>query len=100
MVNALPKDLVKEITVDVSNVTDLDTVIFVKDLVLPEGIVSEEDWELPVITVVDLKNLWRRSKRAYAEVATEATEQVSAEWTEDSLQKRKLHQKKLVFNIF
>jgi hypothetical protein len=43
LVNALPKDLVKEITVDVSNVTDLDTVIFVKDLVLPEGIVSEED---------------------------------------------------------
>jgi hypothetical protein len=36
MINALPKDLVKEITVDVSGVTDLDTVIFVKDLNLPE----------------------------------------------------------------
>jgi large subunit ribosomal protein L25 len=86
LVNALPKDLVKEITVDVSNVTDLDTVIFVKDLVLPEGIVSEEDWELPVITVVDLKKsaAEEEAKEAAAEAATEATEQVSAEWTEDS----------------
>lgn len=79
MINALPKDLVKEITVDVSGVTDLDTVIFVKDLNLPEWIVSEEDGELPVITVIDLK------KSASEEEAREQeAEESSAESHNDS----------------
>jgi len=78
MINALPKDLVKEITVDVSGVTDLDTVIFVKDLQLPEWIVSEEDGELPVVTVIDLK------KSAAEEEARELAAQEESAAGEDS----------------
>ncbi len=78
MINALPKDLVKEITVDVSGVTDLDTVIFVKDLNLPEWIVSEEDGELPVVTVIDLK------KSAAEEEARELAAQEESATGEDS----------------
>ncbi len=78
MINALPKDLVKEITVDVSGVTDLDTVIFVKDLQLPEWIVSEEDGELPVVTVIDLK------KSAAEEEARELAAQEESATGEDS----------------
>lgn len=85
LVNALPKDLVKEITVDVSNVTDLDTVIFVKDLVLPEGIVSEEDGELPVVTVIDLKkSAAEEEARELAAQEESATGEDSAESHDDS----------------
>ncbi|MBO4515919.1 hypothetical protein J5751_00340 [bacterium] len=35
-IEALPKDLPKEITVDVSGIDSVDTTIFVKDLNLPE----------------------------------------------------------------
>jgi len=42
-IEALPKDLVKEIVVDVSTITDPSVVIFVKDLNLPEGVISEDD---------------------------------------------------------
>lgn len=79
MINALPKDLVKEITVDVSGVTDLDTVIFVKDLNLPEWIVSEEDGELPVVTVIDLKK-----SAAEEEAREQEAEESSAESHTDS----------------
>ncbi|MCK9467056.1 MAG: 50S ribosomal protein L25 [Candidatus Absconditabacterales bacterium] len=82
MVNALPKDLVKEIVVDVSAITDLDTVIFVKDLNLPEGIVSEEDGEIPVVTVVDLKK--SAAEEEAKEAAAEATEETTTEGKGDS----------------
>jgi hypothetical protein len=65
-IEALPKDLPKEIVVDVSKIIDPNTVIFVKDLDLPAGVESEDDLELPVVTVVDLK------KSAAAEEAKEA----------------------------
>ncbi len=85
MINALPKDLVKEITVDVSGVTDLDTVIFVKDLQLPEWIVSEEDGELPVVTVIDLKKLAAEEEaRELAAQEESATGEDSEESHDDS----------------
>ncbi len=81
-INALPKDLVKEITVDVSTITDPSTVIFVKDLNLPEGVTSEDDLDLPVITVVDLKKsaAEEEAKEAAAEQtpATDASAAASA----------------------
>lgn len=73
-IEALPKDLVKEIVVDVSTITDPSVVIFVKDLNLPEGVIAEDDWELPIVTVIDLK------KAAEQEDAKEAAaEEASAE---------------------
>jgi large subunit ribosomal protein L25 len=65
-IEALPKDLPKEIVVDVSKIIDPNTVIFVKDLDLPAGVEIEDDLDLPVVTVVDLK------KSAAAEEAKEA----------------------------
>lgn len=50
-VRALPNDLVKEIEVDVSQLTTLEDVIHVKDLVIPSAIEVLDDAELTVVTV-------------------------------------------------
>lgn len=75
-IEALPKDLPKEIVIDVSTIDDLNTVLFVKDLNLPKWVLSLEDWELPVITVVDLKKLAAQEEakeKAAEEAATQET---------------------------
>lgn len=56
MIESLPKDLPKEIIVDVASLDDVNTVIFVKDLNLPEWVVAKEDLELPVVTVMQLQD--------------------------------------------
>lgn len=54
-IEALPKDLLKEITVDVSGIDSIDTTIFVKDLNLPEGVVAKDDPEQAIVTVMQAK---------------------------------------------
>ena len=54
-IEALPKDLPKEITVDVSGIDSIDTTIFVKDLNLPEGVVAKDDPEQAIVTVMQAK---------------------------------------------
>ena len=56
MIESLPKDLPKEIVVNVADLEDVNTVIFVKDLDLPEGVVAKEDLELPVVTIMQLQD--------------------------------------------
>jgi hypothetical protein len=56
VIEALPKDLPKEIVVNVADLQDTNTVIFVKDLNLPSGVVATEDADLPVVTVVQLED--------------------------------------------
>lgn len=53
-VEALPKDLPKEIVLDISEIKDKNDVIFIKDLVLPKGVVAKWDLEAPVLTVASL----------------------------------------------
>lgn len=50
-IEALPKDLPKEILLDVSEIKDKNDVIFVKDLVLPKGVVIKWDLDAPILTV-------------------------------------------------
>jgi hypothetical protein len=54
-IEALPKDLPKEIMVDVSGIDSIDTTIFVKDLNLPEGVVVKDDPEQAIVTVMQAK---------------------------------------------
>lgn len=56
-IEALPKDLVKEITIDVSSIDDLSTTIFVKDLDIPNGVEVKDDLEQVVVTVSELKDI-------------------------------------------
>lgn len=56
MIESLPKDLPKEIVVNVADLDDVNTVIFVKDLNLPDWVVAKEDVELPVVTVMQLQD--------------------------------------------
>lgn len=56
LIESLPKDLPKEIVVNVADLEDVNTVIFVKDLNLPEWVVAKEDLELPVVTVMQLQD--------------------------------------------
>lgn len=54
-IEALPKDLPKEIIVDASNIESVDTVIFVKDLNLPNGVIAKDDADQPVVIVMQAK---------------------------------------------
>ena len=56
VIESLPKDLPKEIVVNVADLNDVNTVIFVKDLNLPQWVVAKEDWELPVVTIMQLQD--------------------------------------------
>gem|GEM_PF-2209176 len=76
-IEALPKDLPKEIVINVSNIIDVNTVIFVKDLELPSGVEIEDDLDLPVVTVMDLKKSAAEEDAkdtAVEEVSTEAND--------------------------
>lgn len=50
-IEALPKDLPKEILLDISEIKDKNDVIFAKDLVLPKGVVIKWDLDAPILTV-------------------------------------------------
>ncbi len=50
-IEALPKDLPREIKVDISSLTDFDQTIYVKGIKLPSGVKSLVDPETPVITL-------------------------------------------------
>ena len=80
-IEALPKDLIKEVVVNVSDIDDVNTVLFVKDLDLPSGVEVKDDLELSVISVFDLK------KWVAAEEAAEAP--VSSAWEEPAVEGEK-----------
>ena len=72
-IEALPKDLIKEIVVDVSNIDDVNTVLFVKDLDIPSWVEIKDDLDLSVISVFDLKK-WAEVEEAAEAAAAEAAE--------------------------
>lgn len=78
-INAFPKDLPKEIIINVSKIIDPLTVIFVRDLELPAGVEIEDDLDQAVVTVMDLK------KSAAAEEAKDAAAEEAKEEAKDSV---------------
>jgi hypothetical protein len=82
-INALPKDLVKEITVDVSHIIDVNDVIFVKDLKLPSGVEIEDDLEQVIVSVFDLKKMAAAEEAAEEAAAVAATEVAEENATQD-----------------
>ncbi|MFZ5341830.1 MAG: hypothetical protein ACOZBL_04790 [Patescibacteria group bacterium] len=54
LVEALPKDLPHDITVDVSAIVDINDVIFLKDLKVSNKVEIKENLELPVVTVATI----------------------------------------------
>jgi len=50
-IEALPKDLPHQISIDISSLLDFDQTIYVKDIKLPEGVKSLVDPNTPVITL-------------------------------------------------
>jgi len=75
-IEALPKDLIKEIVINVSDIDDVNTVLFVKDLSIPAGVEIKDDLELSVVWVFDLKK-WSAAEEA----AEEAAAEIAAEWS-------------------
>jgi len=71
-IEALPKDLIKEIIVNVSDIEDVNTVLFVKDLPIPAWVEVKDDLELSVVWVFDLKK-WS--------AVEDVSESVVAEWS-------------------
>lgn len=51
-VEALPADLPSEIQVDISSLDEIGASLFVKDIVLPKGVATEEDLEQLVVSIV------------------------------------------------
>lgn len=72
LVEALPKNLPHDITIDKSTILSSEDVIFVKDLKLGDKVTIKEDLELPVVTVVALSD----------EVEEETTEAAATETAE------------------
>lgn len=54
-VSALPQDLPHEIEVDLSKVTSVNDVIFVRDLTVAKKVEIVDDAQQPVVTVVELE---------------------------------------------
>ena len=71
-IEALPKDLPKEILLDISDIKDKNDVIFVKDLVLPKGVVIKWDLDAPILTVASLSG---------EDVEEESDVEENAAWT-------------------
>lgn len=69
-IEALPADIPEQIEVDVSVLEELDSSIFVKDLVIPPGVDVHNDPELPVAKVA--------APRLAAEVEEEAAAEAAA----------------------
>lgn len=70
-VEAYPQDLVHEITVDVSNLTDFDQTIHVKDLAVPAKIEVQDDPEEVVVLIQE-----PRSEEELAKLEEEVKEDV------------------------
>ena len=87
-IEALPKDLVKEIEINVSDIDDVNTVLFVRDLKMPAWVEIKDNLDQPVVSVFDLKK-WEAAEAAAEEKAAlwavEDVEDVEDEagWDED-----------------
>lgn len=73
-VEALPKNLPKEIEVDLSSLEKIHDVVFLKDISIPTGVKVLEDAETPLCTVVEF---------AEEVVEEESTIDIDLVWEED-----------------
>lgn len=55
VVEALPKDLPHDFTLDLSEIKTTNDIVFVKDLQVPKWVEIVDDLEQPIITVVEIK---------------------------------------------
>ncbi|MBU0626842.1 hypothetical protein KKG31_08245 [Patescibacteria group bacterium] len=53
-IEALPKDLIHDITIDISEIKEMSETIFVKDLKVSDAITILDDMEQAILTVVAL----------------------------------------------
>ena len=74
----LPGDLVHEITVDISVLADFESVIKVKDLILPKGLMAKVDGEV-VVAMVDRPRSAEELAALAGEVKTELPEGAAEE---------------------
>jgi len=81
-VEALPKDLPKEIVVDVSYIDDLSETIFVKDLEISSAVEIKDDLDKVVVTVIELKDIPEEEEEPTVDAAGEPIDGTEAE--EDS----------------
>ncbi len=55
LVEALPKNLPNNIELDISKIESLNDVVFVKDLKFSDDVEIKDDLELPILTIVEIK---------------------------------------------
>ena len=83
-VEALPKDLPHEITVDISVLKTFDTTLYVKDLVIPANVKVTVNGDNPVVTVSapisdeELKAMEQENQVNVSEIKTEKEEKAEA----------------------
>ena len=75
-VKALPKDLPKEIDVDLSQLVDGDSVIRLKDLKLPEGVKFVGDEEETIVSVVAAKEVGEEGNNKGPDLSEAETENI------------------------
>ncbi len=83
-IECLPKDLVQSITVNLSVLANIGDSISIKDIKLPEGVVSKQDADELVVHVVEPK---KTVEDAAADAAIEATAEANAAGATDTAAK-------------
>ena len=71
-VEAFPQDLPSEIEVDLSTITSIEEVVFVRDIKLSDKVAIVDDANLPVVTVVSLDDTTSDEQATTEATATEA----------------------------
>lgn len=81
-IEALPKDLVHDIKLDISGLETTHDVVFVKDLIVGKGVEIVDDLELPIVIVAALSaDVEEDEVEEVAETTTEASAQEDSEKT-------------------
>ncbi len=77
-VEAMPKDLPHDIKVDISWFESLNDIVFIKDLKLPKWVSVLDDEDIPVVTVIENKDVVVEEE--VQETTTETTESSTEDW--------------------
>jgi len=90
VVEALPKDLPQELTIDISGLETTNDVLFLKDIKLPKWVEILDDVEISIVTIASLKGeeVAEEEEAATEDVAADGSDKVEAAEKEAATEKK------------
>lgn len=83
LIEAMPKDLPHNISVDISSLETTHDSIFVKDLVLDKGVEIVDDLDQPIVVVMSMSGTSEEDESTETEESAAGVEEVKEEKTEE-----------------